>query len=346
MAQLVIQTAYPGDLLLSIPLIKQIKKYYPGEEIVLLCRKGLGEIFLKEHLVHQVVEVDKKDSGSLGSSLRELKSMAWQRIFSPHESFRTATWVRSMEVREFSVGFKKAWNWWAFTHRVKKPMRLPDSLRQLSLLVEVHPGFRTLWEQAKLDASFTNPKARTDFSFAGEPPIPEWASMQLRSVPRKQGAVFIAPGSVWPTKMWTKEGFAEVASHLKRTGARVVFVGSPGERELCDHLAHETETESMAGRTTLAELIDLFQDGEALIANDSGAMHAAAVAGLPTVALFGPTVLDFGFRPWQSQSVVVQSDLPCRPCAAHGGKKCPIRTHACMKDLPSSRVIQALESLR
>jgi heptosyltransferase-2 len=74
-------------------------------------------------------------------------------------------------------------------------------------------------------------------------------------------------------------------------------------------------------------------------------MHAASVTGLPTIAIFGPTVLDFGFRPWNEKSAVVQLDLHCRPCAAHGGKKCPIGTHACMRDLSYRQVEKALFQL-
>jgi heptosyltransferase-2 len=145
--------------------------------------------------------------------------------------------------------------------------------------------------------------------------------------------------------MWTKEGFRDLAVSLSSKGFRVILVGSPGERELCEEIARQANVESLAGQTTISELIEHFRSGQALISNDSGAMHAASVAALPTVAVFGPTVLEFGFRPWQEKAAVVQLDLECRPCAAHGGKKCPLGTHACMRDLPFERVEDAVLKL-
>ena len=95
----------------------------------------------------------------------------------------------------------------------------------------------------------------------------------------------------------------------------------------------------------MGQLVDMFTQGTALVCNDSGAMHAAAAAGLPTVAVFGPTVLAQGFRPWQNQAMVVQRRLECRPCGKHGSDKCPIGTHACMEGIEAGEVLEALESL-
>jgi len=142
--------------------------------------------------------------------------------------------------------------------------------------------------------------------------------------------------------MWTREGFRDLAKSLAAKGFKVVMVGAPSERALCESIASEAGVESLAGKTSIPELIDHLQSGKVLISNDSGAMHSAAVAGLPTVSVFGPTVLEFGFRPWQENAFVVQLDLNCRPCAAHGGKKCPIGTHACMRDLPYTQVEAAV----
>lgn len=72
----------------------------------------------------------------------------------------------------------------------------------------------------------------------------------------------------------------------------------------------------------------------------------AAVVGLPTVAVFGPTTLDLGYRPWQSRAIVVQNNLlDCRPCGLHGAQRCPLGHHQCMKDLKVERVIQAFSKL-
>ena len=71
-----------------------------------------------------------------------------------------------------------------------------------------------------------------------------------------------------------------------------------------------------------------------LICNDSGAMHMASVVDCPTVAVFGPTVQELGYKPWNSKAVVMEDNqLLCRPCGQHGGRSCPIVTHQCMENV-------------
>lgn len=300
---------------------------------------GLGELFLREKLVDQVIEVNKKDKASSKRALAELRSKEWARVFCPHESFRTAVWVRSLNVREFTVGFKKWWNFWAFSERVEKPSYLPDALRQMSLLKAVNRKFEMMWNR-DVDEALVNSSVRVDVQLKAK--IPEWARMNLRSSLMRENKIFIAPGSVWRTKMWTREGFTALAKSLAAKDFRVIMVGAPSERELCESIARDAGVESLAGKTSIPELIDHLQSGKVLVSNDSGAMHSAAVAGLRTVSVFGPTVLEFGYRPWQENAFVVQLDLSCRPCAAHGGRKCPIGTHACMRDLPFTQVEAAV----
>ena len=65
----------------------------------------------------------------------------------------------------------------------------------------------------------------------------------------------------------------------------------------------------------------------ALISGDTGVMHMATGVGTPVVALFGPTVRQFGFFPYNAHASVVERNLGCRPCSSHGGDACPLGHH-------------------
>jgi heptosyltransferase-2 len=133
---------------------------------------------------------------------------------------------------------------------------------------------------------------------------------------------------------------------LLEKGYEVELVGSPDEKALCQSIADEAPgVKNRCGETSLSGLVDLLATGTALVCNDSGAMHAAATVGLPTVAIFGPTAMEFGFRPWQNKATVLQRELPCRPCAKHGGKQCPVNTHECMTSIKATEVLMSLELL-
>ena len=367
---LVIQTAFVGDLLLGIPLLKSIRRLKPLHSIVLLCRKGLGDFLMTSGLVDSYVEVDKSAPESWVKATAELEAQQYELIICPHESPRSRFLVWRLHAKE-KIGYSGFLNPLVFDIRIKRPMHLPEALRQLALLI---PFDSSMDEKLRFFARLqTAPGGQLD---AGLAPVPEWADMavprllKLRSDLKSTGkfcnpssdvvasiinnyslqttnpTVFIAPGSVWPTKMWTAAGYIELARHFLSFGKQVVLVGAPNERTICEDVARSAPGAiSVAGKTSLYETAELFTMGEVLFSNDSGAMHMAAAAALPTVSMFGPTTLDFGYRPWQAQAVVAQIALPCRPCGSHGGVTCPIGTHDCMKKLPADKVLKVYESL-
>jgi heptosyltransferase-2 len=69
----------------------------------------------------------------------------------------------------------------------------------------------------------------------------------------------------------------------------------------------------------------------------------AALVSAPTVGIFGPTILEFGFRPWNSNAIVVEThkQLTCRPCGKHGPQVCPVGTHECMESINVETVWKA-----
>ena len=76
-------------------------------------------------------------------------------------------------------------------------------------------------------------------------------------------------------------------------------------------------------------------------------MHIASTVKTPLLALFGPTVPEFGFAPFRCESTILQVDnLKCRPCHPHGYEKCPLKHFRCMKEiLPETLVTRIKEIL-
>jgi len=84
---------------------------------------------------------------------------------------------------------------------------------------------------------------------------------------------------------------------------------------------------------------------QAVITGDSGALHMATGVGTPVVALFGPTVREFGRFPYQAHATVVERDLPCRPCSRRGGRVCPLQHHECLRSIDPQNVFHVLARL-
>src|SRR5206468_8482552 len=87
----------------------------------------------------------------------------------------------------------------------------------------------------------------------------------------------------------------------------------------------------LAGRTDLATLVAVVDRLALLVANDSAPMHIACARGVPVVAVFCATTPALGYGPWGPRAAVVEADLACRPCARHGGRRCPRGTEDCMR---------------
>lgn len=352
---LVVQTAFLGDLLLSIPLLKKCRALWPEHKLGLVCRKGLGDFFLKAGIVDQIYEIEKGKKDTYSRILQQLKTEKVDHLISPHESMRTVLFCAQIKA-QYKISYKNAWNFFVFGERVVRDVRLPDAMRQLSLLAPFDVDLKDHLQNYVQTAKPYLPSQQGHLSAP-----PSWASMsqreqvlkhqelfeQLKSKFQLEGfedgkAILIFPGSVWATKRWTEEGFVGTGKALQQQGYKIYVMGGPGEETLAERVASQIPgSVSLAGKTKIIESAQLIARAALLIGNDSASTHLAAVCETPLIAVFGPTILEFGYRPWSAESYVVQkSDLRCRPCGKHGHKVCPIKTHVCMKDIPAEEVLR------
>lgn len=334
---------------MSVGFLKRLRIIHPHATFHLVCQAqiGIGNLFLKLNLVNKVHEVRKKNQASYQKVLNQLNSLHFKAIYCLHQSFRSACFVHKLKSKR-KIGFQKWWNFWVFHERVSYNKSLPEPLRQMSLLSVVDPeikkSFKPLLSQNCTSDAMSEELRQTAL---------DGLSLSLKSFLlkkegeiKKERIIFMAPGSLWPTKRWTNEGFIQLGQRLSKEKWLVFLVGSSKEQEELQHLSDNIPgSQNWAGKTDLYQTLCLFLKGSALIAHDSGASHLATLVELPTVSLFGPTVLKFGWRPWQKNSIVVEKKLPCRPCSKHGPIICPLGTHDCMKSIQEKEVYNALMSL-
>jgi len=162
--------------------------------------------------------------------------------------------------------------------------------------------------------------------------------------------LILAPGAAHQTKIWQKEHWIELLKMAFNDGMmKQVLIGSPSERDLLESIADRLDFPVLmtAGKTGIGEMAALISKSKALITNDSAPMHIASAVGTPLVAIYGPTVPEFGFAPFRCRSEVVQieENLSCRPCHPHGTEQCPKGHFRCMKDIYASEVFSKLKKL-
>ena len=123
-----------------------------------------------------------------------------------------------------------------------------------------------------------------------------------------------------PLRRWPGERYVELARRLadRYPEALVVFTGAPDEREAVGELVRATGSPrcvSLAGRTTLRQLLSLYSLAEVLVTNDSGPAQFAALTPVDAVVLFGPET-PARFAPASPRVRVLFAGLPCSPCVS------------------------------
>ncbi len=166
--------------------------------------------------------------------------------------------------------------------------------------------------------------------------------LQLEIDPRP--ILALCPGAEFgAAKRWPQEYYAEVAKSLIARGWQVWLFGSDKDTAITDAINRETGAacSDLAGRTTLAEAVDLLSLVTLVVSNDSGLMHVAAALGRKLIAIYGSS--DPGFTPPLSDTArILRLGLECSPCFQ---RECPLGHLKCLRELSPERVLQVLQEI-
>ncbi len=336
----VFQTAFPGDVVLALPLVQALKKQFPVSYVGFVAAPAAAALLKNHPGISEILVYDKRGTDSGGGGIRrfarQLRGRGFDVALVPHRSLRSALVVRLARIPR-RVGFSRSGGRMFLSDVVHYDPAAHEIERNLSLLspLGLHPRdscFPSLYpaarDMAAVDAIVQSWKV-------GGGAARRWVAM--------------APGSVWATKRWPAAHFSGLAKLLVDAGWAVVLVGGDQDRPLCNQICGMTGTKyalNAAGSLSLLQSAELIRRCEVLVSNDSAPMHLAVAMRVPVVALFGPTVPGFGFAPSGPRDVIVERHgLSCRPCSIHGGTKCPIGTFECMIGISPGEVFRIVESL-
>ncbi len=321
---LVIQTAFLGDVILTTPLLSRLAGRHGPVDVV---TTPAAATLLETHpAVGSVIRYDKHGADKGWRGMRkvasELRARRYLSVYLPHRSLRSAVLAMLSGAPE-RVGFGDSAAALTYTRRVPRPCEGHEVERLLTLAGSA---------ASAPDVSL----ALTGSDYAA-------ADGWLAAHGVSARFIALAPGSIWGTKRWPY--YAELAAGLDRP---CVVVGGADDRSLAEAIlaAAPGRTVSAAGELGLRASAALIQRAAVLVTNDSAPLHLATAVGTPIVALFGPTVPDFGFGPRGAGDVTLGRDgLACRPCSKHGPATCPLGHHRCMRELAVATVAAALAAI-
>jgi len=329
-------TAFLGDAVLTLPLIHTLRRAYPEAELHFYVRRGLAPLFSEQPELIQAHGFDKRgmDKGfcpAYGMG-RDLARQGFDLWISAHVSLRSGLIARWSSI-PLRIGYNRPWfNRFFYTHTVDRAFSQYEEIERL-LRLTIPLGIKDLIHTPKL----VLPKAAVDKAN-------DFFEKNIQGP-----ALGIHPGSTWPTKMWPVKYFAKVLKEAVASGVQVLMFAGPGEEALAGEIVAKAEIKeqgnrvfNMAGDLSLTELAAHIARLGCYLSNDSGPMHLAWVQNVPVTALFGPTVRELGFYPRGERSLVLERDLPCRPCSLHGPRVCPEGHHKCMREILPDTVWDAV----
>ncbi|MFI5271614.1 MAG: lipopolysaccharide heptosyltransferase II [Ktedonobacterales bacterium] len=338
-----------GDVVLSLPAVRALRRAYPNARIDLLVLGSTAGVLAGQMDVDHVLTFDP---------------YFWRR---PAGLLRPATWrtaralLATLRAARYDLAISVSGDIASILTRLSgAPRRIGYAAEAYPfLLTEALPGGRYRVRQHEVRYVLALAAA------AGGLVEPGDALLDLRVVPAaaRSSAALIASARAQmrgvrgplvaihagarngQAKRWPPERIAALADRLAyELDALVVLTGAPSEQPLAREVLRHTTARvvNLVGRTTIPELVALLAAADVLVTGDSGPLHIACAVRTPLVALHGPTDPALS-GPTASDAIVVRQTLWCSPCYdASATAECRFSNPVCMKQIAPDTVFAAV----
>ncbi|MAI77466.1 MAG: lipopolysaccharide heptosyltransferase II [Deltaproteobacteria bacterium] len=323
-----------GDLVMSTPGLRSLRKGFPHARITLQVRPGLEDLLKGSTLIDQIQPVQSyhKGMGAMwAEAQRQRKDGRFDLGICLPDSFSSALLMKLSGVGKV-VGYARSGRTFLLDQAVRPSL---TSGKSQWVAREKHV--------LDLMLALECPEAGTHLSL----PVLDSDKASVRQILKSHGVAFmqadsvaLAPGaSFGSSKCWPVEHFARVGDALSAAGARIFLVGSANESKLTGDVkaAMSSPSVDLAGALSIGELKALIQSMNLVIANDAGSRHIATALGVPSIIFFGSTSVEK--TPLNLETVrVFERTLECRPCYK---RVCPIPGHPCLSAIEPEPVFDA-----
>jgi lipopolysaccharide heptosyltransferase II len=317
---LVIRLSSLGDILLTTPLIRSIKNQFPSLQLDIIVRQEYADAIKLNPNISQryFYSRQEKDNDDL---IKKLTDENYDLIIDLQNNLRSKKITSFLNVK--TERFDKK-NWEKFLlvnfkiNKLKKAPSIPVRYSQtVSDLILDKKGINLFSDKNTSEKTLD-----------------------------KNNLIGFCPGARHFSKRWPKEYFITLGKLLVEKGFIIVLFGGKIDKELCDEIANQ-----ISGSINLSNDDDLLQTASdmkeciTVVCNDSGLMHVASAMDIKVITIFGSTVKEFGFAPYNCDNLILENNsLSCRPCSHIGKDRCPKKHFNCMMALKPEYVFDKIIS--
>lgn len=310
-----------GDMVMSVGFLNQLREFYPGSSVSVIAKKGIHALLpYFPECRHQFVFSKDEYQGlnglyRFGSEIKRKEK--FDIFFCLPDSFSSALmgFATGSKTR---VGYKKELRDLFLTHSFRKPLglhRVEEYVMQLELL-----------NRRKLATP---------------------ATVRLHHDFRKKEHIVVNINSEASSRRLTPEKAIELLTAIRKNiNNPIMLVGGPGEKDFVEtvlgRLPEKEGIESVAGKTSLTELVEILASAQLMLTTDSGPAHLSNALGTPTIVLFGAGN-ENNTAPYNAENrkVIRLGKLSCEPCQKNVCVQ--FSTPQCLELLETSIIISEMK---
>jgi heptosyltransferase-3 len=349
---LVIATRRIGDVLLTTPLIRSLRRAWPEAKIDALVFAGTEGILANNPDIDQITTIAQRPT--FLQHLRLLMRL-WRKYdvaVSTMSSDRPTLYARVASgycIGEVDPGSKHEWKRWLLTQSVES-----DNLNTHTVLMHL--------KLADLLGVTRCHEVVATWQAEDEAVVRKVIPFDLK----EQAYAVLHVQPMYAYKAWRREAWVELADWLNGQGMRIVLTGGSSVQEAANVREMQGmmsgNTVNIAGKLSFSGVAYLLSQASAFAGPDTVVTHLAAAMGTPSVALLGPTNpvkwgpwpkgYDKDSNPYQMHGtqrvnnvVLLQGSGDCVPCMEEGCDRHIASLSACLQDLPAAKAIAALSEL-
>ncbi|MBF0287930.1 MAG: glycosyltransferase family 9 protein [SAR324 cluster bacterium] len=315
---LIIRFSSLGDIVLTTPVFREVKRIYPHSHITLLTSTDFSNVIMNNPYIDAVIEHPRRESWQeLHQLTRYLKKKSFDLIYDIHCSLRSR-FIRWQLQNFFSKKNQQIWK--INKQEFKKILLIRRGINLLKGGISQRGMFLSpLQQQTPIALNLT-----TELFPSAEDKEKIEMLLQTLNLPTKH-FICIGPSASFHGKCWPIEFYQNLIELLLNQNWPIVLVGSKSEVEpvqLKNYFGDKVH--NLAGKLNPLESATLLHHAFLAVCNDTSIGHLAEAMGTPVITIFGPTVREFGYAPFLKQSILVENDLSCRPCTRNGKGECKI----------------------
>lgn len=323
---LVIRFSSIGDLTQALSIPARIHEIYPDADVHFLTRSDFTLLLENNPQIQKIWSIDRKQGlSALLKIAKELNQENFDVIYDAHNN------LRSFFIRNFVS---------AQTKIIKPMYRIKRFLLincKINLFEKPFSGQRDLLRPLeKINIPFQLPK--TPLIFFNDQ-VNEKINTLLKNHSLENYLV-IVPSAAYQLKRWPVDYWHQLIT--TNPNKKIVLLAGPIDTFTAQFNQY-TNVTNLTGKTSLIESASIISKANMVVTNDTGMLHFSEQLGKKTVALMGPAPFGFPSRP---STLILEKDLPCRPCSKHGQGPCVNKNYQeCMTALTPQMVQNHIEKV-